>query len=80
MNKQSVRFAAICAAVGAMTLAAGVARAQDVYPAKPIRIVVPFTPGTGMDILARTLGQKLGDEWKIAVVVENKAGASGNIG
>jgi tripartite-type tricarboxylate transporter receptor subunit TctC len=80
MNKQRVCFATLWAAVGAMTLAAGVAPAQDVYPAKPIRIVVPFTPGTGMDILARTLGQKLGDDWKIAVVVENKAGASGNIG
>ena len=41
---------------------------------------MPFTPGTGIDILARTLGQKLGDDWKVGVVVENRAGASGNIG
>jgi tripartite-type tricarboxylate transporter receptor subunit TctC len=41
---------------------------------------VPFTPGTGIDILARTLGQRMGEDWKEPVVVENKAGASGNIG
>ena len=56
------------------------ARAQELYPARPVKIVVPFTPGTGIDILARTLGQKMGDDWKVAVVIENKAGASGNIG
>ena len=54
--------------------------AQDTYPARPVKIVVPFTPGTGIDILARTLGQKMGDDWKVAVVVENRPGASGNIG
>ena len=54
--------------------------AQDPYPSRPVKLVVPFTPGTGIDILARTLGQKLGDEWKVGVVVENRPGASGNIG
>lgn len=54
--------------------------AQASFPDKPIRIIVPFTPGTGIDILARTLGQKMGEDWKIAVIVENKPGASGNIG
>jgi tripartite-type tricarboxylate transporter receptor subunit TctC len=56
------------------------AHAQDAYPAKPIRIVVPFTPGTGADILARTLGQRMGDDWKVGVVTDNRPGASGNIG
>jgi tripartite-type tricarboxylate transporter receptor subunit TctC len=56
------------------------AKSQDAYPSRQVRIVVPFTPGTGIDILARTLGQKLGDEWKAGVVVENRPGASGNIG
>src|SRR2546421_639195 len=50
------------------------------YPSKPIQIIVPFTPGTGMDILARTLGQKLSERWGQAVVVDNRPGASGNIG
>jgi tripartite-type tricarboxylate transporter receptor subunit TctC len=56
--------------------------AEEAYPAagRPIRIVVPFTPATGIDILARTLGQKLGEQWKVPVVVDNKPGASGNIG
>jgi len=41
---------------------------------------VPFTPGTGADILARTLGPRLSERWKVAVVVDNRAGATGNIG
>jgi tripartite-type tricarboxylate transporter receptor subunit TctC len=56
------------------------AQAQEAYPSKPIKLIVPFTPGTGMDILARTLGPGLTDKWKVPVVVENKPGASGNIG
>lgn len=47
---------------------------------RPIRIVVPFTPGTGMDLLARAIGPKMTDRWGQAVVVDNKPGASGNIG
>ncbi len=56
------------------------AQAQETYPSKPIKLIVPFTPGTGMDILARTLGPGLSERWKVPVVVENRAGASGNIG
>jgi tripartite-type tricarboxylate transporter receptor subunit TctC len=40
--------------------------AQDAYPSRPIKLIVPFTPGTGIDILARTLGQKIGEDWKTA--------------
>jgi len=50
------------------------------YPARPIQIIVPFTPGTGMDILARTVGQKLGERLGQPVIVDNRPGASGNIG
>src|SRR4051794_19403118 len=50
------------------------------YPVKPVRIIVPFTPGTGMDILARSTGQKLSERWAQGVVVDNRPGASGNIG
>ena len=64
----------------AMIGSTGAAGAQAAFPDKPIRIIVPFTPGTGIDILARTLGQKMGEDWKTAVIVENKPGASGNIG
>ncbi len=54
--------------------------AQLDYPTKPIRIVVPFTPGGSPDVLARTLGQKISQAWGVAVVVENIAGAGGTIG
>lgn len=50
------------------------------YPASNVTLVVPFTTGTGADLLARLLGPKLADRWKVAVVTDNKAGASGAIG
>ena len=66
-------------------LAAGlsdIALAEEPYPAPghALRILVPFSPATGIDILARTLGQKLGERWNVGVVVDNRVGASGNIG
>jgi tripartite-type tricarboxylate transporter receptor subunit TctC len=66
-------------AVAAFAFAASV-QAQEPYPSRPIKLIVPFTPGTGMDILARTLGPGLTERWKVPVVVENRPGASGNIG
>jgi tripartite-type tricarboxylate transporter receptor subunit TctC len=66
---------ALCAA-----LTAAQAAAQAAYPSQPIRLVVPYTPGTGMDIIARTVGPKLSERLGQPVVVENKPGASGNIG
>ena len=50
------------------------------FPSRPVTLVVPFTTGTGIDILARVIGPKLSERWKQPVVVENKPGASGNIG
>ncbi len=54
-------------------------QAQE-FPSRPVHVIVPFTPGTGADILARLLGPKLSERWKVAVVVENRTGATGNIG
>ena len=54
--------------------------ALQAYPNRPVQIIVPFTPGTGMDILARTVGQKLSERWGQPVIVDNRPGASGNIG
>jgi tripartite-type tricarboxylate transporter receptor subunit TctC len=53
---------------------------SQAYPNKPVRIVVPFTPGSATDTLARTYGQKLSEMWNQPVVVENKPGAGGTIG
>jgi tripartite-type tricarboxylate transporter receptor subunit TctC len=64
----------------AALLAAAPALAQQPYPGRPVTIVVPFSPGTGIDILARVIGPKLAEKWGQPVVVENKPGASGNIG
>jgi tripartite-type tricarboxylate transporter receptor subunit TctC len=58
---------------------AGAAPAQD-YPSRAVHLIVPYTPGTGADILARVLAPKLSERWKFAVVVENRAGATGTIG
>jgi len=61
------------------TLGASGALAQA-YPSQPIKVIVPFTPGTGMDIIARTVGPKLSERLGQPVIIENKPGASGNIG
>jgi tripartite-type tricarboxylate transporter receptor subunit TctC len=61
-------------------LLAAACGAQAQYPNRPIKLIVPFTPGTGIDILARVVAPKLQERSKSAVVVENRPGASGNIG
>ncbi len=71
-------------AVMALVTAAFGAAAQSPAPAAsaqgPLRLIVPFTPGTGIDLIARTVGPRLGERLGRAVVVDNRAGASGNIG
>ncbi len=69
-----------CALALIATAMSALAWADSAYPNKPIRIVVPFTPGGSPDVLARTLGQKITEATGAAVVVENIAGAGGTIG
>lgn len=54
--------------------------AAHAFPERTVTLVVPFTPGSGSDIIARIIAPKLSERWKQPVIVDNKAGASGNIG
>ena len=74
-----VAMAIVLAGVLLMLMAAEHAQAQS-WPARPVRLVVPFSNGTGPDVIARSLGQKLSERWTQPVVVDNRPGASGNIG
>jgi tripartite-type tricarboxylate transporter receptor subunit TctC len=69
----------ICLSAALALPTVGVIHAQT-YPAKPVRLIVPFPAGGGLDITARAFGQKLGDYWGQTVVIENRPGASGMIG
>jgi tripartite-type tricarboxylate transporter receptor subunit TctC len=62
-------------AILALQLAAGIAHAQQIYPAKPVRILVGFVPGGSTDLAARYLAQKLGELYGQQVIVENRPGA-----
>jgi Uncharacterized protein conserved in bacteria len=64
----------------ALLLAVAPASAQDAWPTKPVVIIVPFAAGGVADLLPRIVGAKLSEKWKQPVIIENKVGASGNIG
>jgi tripartite-type tricarboxylate transporter receptor subunit TctC len=54
--------------------------AQEAYPSRPVKFIVPFAAGGPLDVMARVVGQKLTEQWGKAVVVENQVGGSGSIG
>lgn len=77
MNRPIIAFA--CALAVAALACAGLAQAQT-YPSKPIRIIVPFPTGGGVDLAARIIGQKLNEALGRPVIVDNRTGAAGHIG
>jgi tripartite-type tricarboxylate transporter receptor subunit TctC len=76
----SKRLFTIGLSAALLALAVPVPVAAQAYPAKPIKIVVPFPAGGTSDVLARLIGQKLTESWGQPVVVDNKPGSSGNLG
>jgi tripartite-type tricarboxylate transporter receptor subunit TctC len=78
MNK--LLRASALAALSACALVQAHAQGQAEFPTRPIRIVVPFAAGGATDVIARVVGQKMSDQLGQPVVIDNKAGANGNIG
>jgi tripartite-type tricarboxylate transporter receptor subunit TctC len=78
MKTRSIVATAFAIALGAILPAA--ALAQDAYPSKPIRLVVPFPPAGGTDVLSRAISHSISNNTKWTIVIDNKPGAGGNIG
>src|SRR4029453_3958493 len=76
---QRVTFFTAVAIGVAVAVAPGLAHAQQSFPSKPIRFIVPFTAGGGTDVIARMLGQKIPESWGKPGVIENRTGAGGTI-
>jgi len=75
-----LRWLMIACTCSAIALANELAAAADVYPAKLVKIVVPFAAGGSTDLLTRSVAQQLNEAWKRPVVVENRAGGGGIVG
>ncbi|MDG9967165.1 tripartite tricarboxylate transporter substrate binding protein [Achromobacter mucicolens] len=79
-SRRTFAAAAAVSALMAAMLAPLPAAAQGAYPDKPIRIVVPYAAGGGVDIVTRLVSQKMGDALKQTIIVDNRPGAATNIG
>ena len=72
--------ATVCVAVGAFAAMPVLAQPAQAWPVKPVRVIVPFAPGGGSDIIARQVSFKLQEQYRQAFVIENRGGAGGLIG
>lgn len=78
--KRLTPIAHAVAAAAVAALVAATAQAAEPWPTKPVHLLVPAPPGSSLDVIARTLGDKLKDRWHQAVVIDNKPGAGGMLG
>ena len=79
MNRRSL-LAVLTSAVALVSISGAAAQTADNFPNRPIRIIVPQAAGSGVDLQARTLAQKMGELWGQPVIVENRPGANAIIG
>ena len=80
MNKKSRRQVVATAAVALMALCVGTQAQAQAYPNKPIKMVIPYAAGGPMDFIGRTLAPRLAQSLGQPLVIDNRAGAGGNIG
>ncbi len=79
-RRRITQFCAAAVALAASSTALAQAESAAGFPSKHMRLVIPFTPGGGTDIVGRMIAQKMSESWGQQVVVDNKAGANGTIG
>lgn len=79
-SRRSTLKTLLCATLAATGLATGAVQAADAWPSKPIKIIVPYTPGGSTDIVTRIVMDKLGTRLKQSIIIENRPGANSSVG